>query len=115
MSFAKVLVVPFFVGSALPFDDVARAGNGLSLFDVELCESDLGFSPFVVESLLDLRLLRSAGILIVNESLALGKANRRRNHSTTKPRPRSTRNQKLEHTSSAKDEVKEEEVMAADY
>ena len=63
--------MPFFVGTALPFDDVDRAGNGLSLVDVEFCESDLGFSPFVVESLLDLRLLRSAGILIANESLAL--------------------------------------------
>ena len=66
MSFAAVFAPPFFAGIPLPFDDVVRAGTGLSFLELELCESARVFSPFVdeVESLLDLRLLLSPGIFV---------------------------------------------------
>ena len=66
MSFAAVFGPPFFAGIPLPFDDVVRAGTGLSLLEAELWESARAFSPFVddVESLLDLRFLRSLGMVV---------------------------------------------------
>jgi hypothetical protein len=74
MSLAEVLLAVFFAVPALPFDDVDRAGSGLSLLEVELCESDRAFSPLVDEadSLPDLKVLRSAGIFADVESYALG-------------------------------------------
>ena len=58
---------PFFAGSALPFDEELLVGTGLSLFEAELCEFDLAFSPLVDEDdsdLLDLRLRLSAGMML---------------------------------------------------
>lgn len=57
----------------MPFDDVARVGTGLSL-ELELCEFERAFSPFVEEevSLLDLRLRLSPGMMDVLVSLAFG-------------------------------------------
>ena len=63
----------FLAVAGLFLDDADLAGTGLS-FDEELCESARAFSPFVedVESLLDLRFLRSPGMIVVElESLAL--------------------------------------------
>ena len=49
-------------------EDEARAGTGLS-FDEDFCESARDFSPFVdeVDSLLDLRVLRSPGMVVEKE------------------------------------------------
>ena len=61
--------MPFFTRPALGFDDVVRAGRGLSFVDAELCESDRAFSPFVdADSLLDLKVRRSPGILLVTRA-----------------------------------------------
>ena len=62
----------FFVGKALPFDDVALVGTGLSLLELELWEFDRGSSPFVEDgvSLLDLRFRLSPGMVKKPKSLA---------------------------------------------
>ena len=63
VSFAAVLLLPFLDDGVFPFAEVLRVGTGLSL-ELELCELDRAFSPFVDEefSLLDRRFLRSPGI-----------------------------------------------------
>jgi len=66
MSLATEVADPFFAGSVLPLAEEVLVGAGLSLFELELCEFDLAFSPLVEEDdsdLLDLRLRLSPGIL----------------------------------------------------
>lgn len=53
----------FFEDTALPFDDVALAGTGLSLLEPELEVLERGSSPFVEVSLLDLKVRLSPGMI----------------------------------------------------
>ena len=71
---AVEVAAPFLAKSVLPLADEDLVGAGLSLFELELCEFDLAFSPLVEEDdsdLLDLRVRLSPGMLSRAEAQSL--------------------------------------------